>query len=117
MESIAEPLRRLQEEASWFARATEVRLLWVPTEAALRSTALTVSERLEYHADNHSLFIPLDAPWSGPGLGAAARDGHFTERFTQKAQATVPVSVTPSRPGEWSSDAGASMWSFSGARK
>lgn len=30
---------------------------------------------------------------------------------------TVPVSVTPSRPGEWSSDAGASMWSFSGARK
>lgn len=93
MESIAEPLRRLQEEASWFARATEIRLLWVPTEAALRSTALTLSERFEYHADNHSLFIPLDTPWSGPDLGAAARDAHFTERFTQKAQALRDAGV------------------------
>jgi tetratricopeptide (TPR) repeat protein len=87
VESIAQPLRRLQEEAAWFARASELRLLWVQTEAALRSTATSVTERLEYHADNRSPFIILDAPWSGPDLGARARNTRFVEQFAQKAQA------------------------------
>jgi tetratricopeptide (TPR) repeat protein len=87
VESIARPLRRLQEEASWFARAGEVRLLWLQTQAALRSTAWELSERLEYHADNQSPFMFLDAPWSGPDLGARARCTSFVEQFAKKLQA------------------------------
>jgi len=39
MEAIAIPLRRLQEEASWFARAGEIKLLHVTADATLRGAA------------------------------------------------------------------------------
>jgi tetratricopeptide (TPR) repeat protein len=83
VESIAQPLRRLQEEGAWFARAHQVRLLWVATQAALRATALRCCSRLEYHADNHSLHVMIEAPWRG--------DRHrvlsdvFMRRFAEKA--------------------------------
>jgi len=53
----------------------------------MRSTAMTCAGRLEYHADNHSLFIPLEAPWSGADLGARARAETFCQRFGEKAEA------------------------------
>ena len=102
MESIAKPLRRLQEEASWFARASEVRLLWVTTPAPLRSAALSALTRLEYHADNQSPWIVLEAPWSGPDAGAPARSAQFFERFSDKAQhlrdAGVDLGAFPASP-------------------
>jgi len=93
VESIAAPLRRLQEEASWFARATEVRLLWLTTPASLRSTAISLISSLECHADNQSPFVTLEAPWSGPDAGALARSAEFAERFRSKASALREAGV------------------------
>jgi tetratricopeptide (TPR) repeat protein len=87
LEGISKPLRRLQEEGAWFARAKEVRLLWVRADTSARSTVLTLVERLEYHADNRSPFILLDDPWSGPDFGSRARALRFSERFAIKAGA------------------------------
>jgi len=87
VEGISTPLRRLQEEGAWFARARETRLLWVQASTSGRSTVLTLVERLEYHADNQSPFILLDDPWSGADFGARGRATRFTERFTAKAEA------------------------------
>lgn len=86
MEAISRPLRRVQEEGAWFARATEVRLLWVCANTSGRSSVLSLLERLEYHADNQSAFILLDDPWSGPDAGARARALRFSERFATKAE-------------------------------
>lgn len=93
MESIAKPLRRLQEEAAWFARATEVRLLWVTAPASMRSAAVSAIGRLEYHADNQSPFVVLEAPWSGPDAGAQLRSEQFGERFSAKAQGLRALGV------------------------
>lgn len=84
MESIAQPLRQLQHEGAWFARARELRLLWVATQAALRATALTCCSRFEYHADNRSLYIVVETPWSADRVRALC--DAFVQCFEQKAQ-------------------------------
>lgn len=84
MESIAQPLRQLQHEGAWFARARELRLFWVAAQAALRATALTCCSRFEYHADNRSLYIVVETPWSADRV--AALGDAFTRGFEQKAQ-------------------------------
>jgi tetratricopeptide (TPR) repeat protein len=84
MESIAQPLRRLQEEGAWFARARELRLLWVAAQAALRATALTCCSRFEYHADNRSLYVVAETPWNGERVRALS--DAFVQRFEEKAQ-------------------------------
>lgn len=86
MEAISRPLRRLQEEGAWFARAREVRLLWVVADTSGRSSALALIERLEHHADNRSPFVVLDDAWSGPDRGASGRAARFAERFATLAE-------------------------------
>lgn len=92
---MSKPLRRLQEEGAWFARAKETRLLWVQADGASRRAALTFAEKLEYHADNTSPFIALDAPWAGADGGGLARVMRFVELFAAKraglAQAGVDI--------------------------
>ena len=58
MEAIAIPLRRLQEEASWFARAAEIKLLHVTADATLRGAAIKVLMAQEVHADNRAHMVP-----------------------------------------------------------
>jgi tetratricopeptide (TPR) repeat protein len=103
VEAISKALRRVQEEGAWFARAKEVRLLWVVADTSGRSGALGLLERLEHHADNRSPFIMLDDPWTGPDLGAAGRSVRFAERFGKKAdslrQAGIEVGPFTAAPG------------------
>jgi len=102
VEAISRPLRRLQEEGAWFARASEVRLLWVVADTSGRSSVLGLVERLEHHADNRSPFILLDDPWSGPDRGAAGRSVRFAERFATKADSLrqAGIEVGPFAPAE-----------------
>jgi tetratricopeptide (TPR) repeat protein len=108
VESIAQPLRRLQEEGAWFARACQVRLLWVPTQAALRATAIRCCSRLEYHADKHSLYVTAEAPWGGDRHRALSEA--FVRRFAEKAeglrQAGIELGPFERAPAEDSSLAG-----------
>jgi hypothetical protein len=69
VESIARPLRRLQEEAAWFARAQEVKLLHVRTDATLRGAVLDMVMAHEHHADNRGLYFRFDDAVIGPPRG------------------------------------------------
>jgi tetratricopeptide (TPR) repeat protein len=93
MESMSRPMRRLQEEGSWFVRASEVRLLWVGADGASRGPLLSLVEKLEHHADNRSPFIVLDAPWSGPDGGALARAARWSGVFSEKLDALRAAGV------------------------
>jgi tetratricopeptide (TPR) repeat protein len=86
MESVARALRPLQEEANWFVRATEVKLLRVHTTTALRNTVLSIVMGYEAHADNKSLFFRLDDPYDGPSNGWPARIVRLYEQFVKKAE-------------------------------
>jgi len=75
MESMARPLRALHEDVSWFARATEVKLLHVRCDAALRKSAVRLLLAGELHADNRSPFVLLEDAWKtvDPGWGTRAK--------------------------------------------
>lgn len=76
MESFAKPLRRLEDDAAWFARATELRLLHVTCSSDLRATALKVlGGVIEFHPDNRSPVIVLEDAWTTaePGWGVRAQ--------------------------------------------
>jgi hypothetical protein len=90
---MSKPLRRLQEEGAWFARAKETRVLWVQADGACRRAALACVEKLEYHADNTSPFIVLDAPWAGADGGGLGRVSSFVERFAAKRMALAKAGV------------------------
>jgi len=62
MDSMAQPLGRLQADVSWFARATELRLLYVRTSADLIGPAIALIEAQESNTFNKSLFFRFDDP-------------------------------------------------------
>jgi tetratricopeptide (TPR) repeat protein len=64
MQSMARPLGRLYEDSSWFARATDLQLLYVRTSAEIANPALGVVMAGESHADNKGLFFRFDDPES-----------------------------------------------------
>ncbi len=62
MESLSVPLEVLHEDASWFTRATELRLLRVGTTVSLRDAVDHVVLGQLHHADNQSLYFAFDDP-------------------------------------------------------
>lgn len=93
MESIAAPLRRLQEEGSWFARAKELRLLHVRTDATLRGAVIDLLMALEHHADNRALFYRFDDPFAGADHGWPARVDRLLEQHPEKIEAVAPAEI------------------------
>lgn len=85
MESFDRPLRRLHNDASWFARARELRLLHVTCSSTLRASALRVLLAAEFHADNRSPFVALEDACLVTDTGWEARAKrvvrHWEERF------------------------------------
>jgi len=81
MESIARPLRQLHEDVSWFARATEVKLLHVRCDTALRKSALQVVVAGELHADNRSPFVLLEDAWKVADPGWPLRSHRLVEHW------------------------------------
>jgi hypothetical protein len=73
MESYAAPFRALAASAGFFVRAREVRLLHVVAASDVREAAIKVVMAQEYHADNHSPFVRLDAGHTPHDGGWAAR--------------------------------------------
>ncbi|KYG09062.1 hypothetical protein BE21_19915 [Sorangium cellulosum] len=60
MQAISDALNRLHEDAAWFARAHELKLLRVRCAGDLRATALKLLLGLEFHADNFSPWVVLE---------------------------------------------------------
>jgi hypothetical protein len=62
VQSVSDPLNRLHEDGSWFARAHELRLWVVSCDASLRNPVIALVPKLEFHADNRSAWpLLLDA--------------------------------------------------------
>lgn len=93
MEAIAIPIRRLHEEASWFARAGEIKLLHVTADAALRSAAIKVLMGQELHADNRALYFRFDDEMTGPARGWPERAARLREQFAAKAESLEPAGI------------------------
>ena len=105
MESIAVPLRRLHAEGAWFARAKELRLLRVRTDATMRGGAIDLLMALEHHADNRALFYRFDDPFTGAQRGWEARVPRLIEQHGEKIDAVAgadivvqPLAAGPSAP-------------------
>ena len=93
MESIAAPLRRLQEEGSWFARAHELRLLHVRTDASMRGAVIEQVMALEHHADNRALFYRFDDPFAGADRGWPARVQRLADQHDEKIASVAPAGI------------------------
>src|SRR5579863_2006040 len=112
MESYAAPFRALASASGWFARAPEIRLFNVVTSPALREAAIDVVMAQEYHADNRSPFVRLEAPWTTGDTGweersKALREQHEKRRtaFAKEGIALPPLtSASPTRASETQSD-------------
>lgn len=81
MESMARPLRALHEDVSWFARATEVKLLHVRCGAALRKSALKLLAAGELSLDNQSPFVVLEDAWRLADGGWRVRAQRLAEHW------------------------------------
>ncbi|HXU63774.1 MAG TPA: hypothetical protein VN962_18880, partial [Polyangia bacterium] len=93
MESIAAPLRRLQEEGAWFTRAHELRLLHVRTDASMRGAVIEQVMALEHHADNRALFYRFDDPFAGADRGWPARVQRLADQHDEKIASVAPAGI------------------------
>jgi tetratricopeptide (TPR) repeat protein len=102
MESLATPLRALAEEAAWFARDHEVRLLHVVTAVDLRDAVLKILMGQEFHADNRSPFVSLEDGFTLASTGWTERAARLREqheaRIATMAKANTPLPPLPPAP-------------------
>ena len=87
MQSVSKPLAALHEEASWFARAHEIRLLVVRVSGDLRSTVLRILPMLEFHADNFSPWVPLEDGWATETPGWRIRANRLVQDWERRREA------------------------------
>jgi len=97
MDSFAKPLRTLATDAKWFARATDVRVLFVRLEGDLRKPALTAIQYQEYHADNHSPWMVLEDAYEKREHGWLARAHRLVKahRARRKALSKAGIYIEP----------------------
>jgi hypothetical protein len=93
LESIARPLRRLQEDAAWFARAHELKLLHVRTDPTMRGAVLEMLMSQESHADNRALFFQFEDPVVGGDRGWSTRAARLRAGWAEKMEAVAPADI------------------------
>ncbi|MBX3275017.1 MAG: hypothetical protein KF729_32430 [Sandaracinaceae bacterium] len=79
MESLAKPLRALEDDLRWFVRATELRLLHVTASPGLRGAALKVIAGMEALPANRSPFTVLEDPFLRADHGWSSRARRMVE--------------------------------------
>ncbi|WP_338865645.1 tetratricopeptide repeat protein [Myxococcus stipitatus] len=105
MQSISEAINRFHQDASWFARARELKLLVIHTSGDLRSTLLKLLPTLELHYDNRSPWVILEDPHTAQDDGWAARTNRLAAAWESRRQQLteeglqVPAIVGPGGPG------------------
>lgn len=110
MQSLSGALSKLYDDAAWFARAHEVKLLVVQTSGELRKPALQTLSGLEFHADNFSPWIVLEHGSTAADDGWVARSLQLCDDWNTRRKAfskdgvTLPEVSTPApelpQPGE-----------------
>ncbi len=103
MQSISEAINRFHEDASWFTRARELKLLVLRTSGDLRPTLLKLLPGLEFHFDNRSPWIVLEDPRTDTEDGWQARTNRLAEAWEKRRQRLaedgIPApAITPAAP-------------------
>jgi tetratricopeptide (TPR) repeat protein len=101
MESIAKPIKQLFEDSGWFARAHELRLLTIQVDAELRTSALDILAKREFHADNYSPWTILDDAYLAENDGWLLRANRLQAEHERRRDACakegVPLDAAPPR--------------------
>ncbi|WP_437478990.1 hypothetical protein WME75_31790 [Sorangium sp. So ce1014] len=87
MQSISDALSCLHDDAAWFTRARELRLLVVRTSGDLRGAVLDLLPGFEFHADNRSPWIVLDDARVGEDAGWMARSNRLAAAWERRREA------------------------------
>lgn len=86
MQSISEAINLFHQDASWFARARELKLFVLRTSGDLRSTLLKLLPGLEFHFDNRSPWVVLEDPHTDADDGWMARTNRLAEAWEKRRQ-------------------------------
>lgn len=87
MQSFSEPLNRLHQDAGWFARAQEIRLLVVRTSGDLRKTVVELLPKFEFHADNFSPWVMLPEAYTSEDNGWQVRANRLVTDWERRREA------------------------------
>jgi tetratricopeptide (TPR) repeat protein len=90
---MARPLGRLHADVSWFARATELQLLYARTSADLGEAAIGVVMAGENHADNKSLFFRFDDPETPAAPAWNDRSRRLYAQYNDKRKGLVEAGI------------------------
>ncbi len=94
MQSFSDPLNRLHEDGSWFARAHEIRLFVLHTSGDIRKTALKLLSGLEFHADNFSPWVLLEDPSTNEDDGWVYRSNRLVSDWERRREAFNKEGIT-----------------------
>lgn len=94
MQSISNAICRLREDAAWFARAHEVRLLSIRTSSDLRKEALKQLAGFEFHADNFSPWVVFEDSRTAESDGWRSRANRLAKDWESRRQAFAKEQIT-----------------------
>jgi hypothetical protein len=94
MQSVSDALNRLHEDASWFARAHEVKLLVVRTSGDLRSTIVQALPKYEFHHDNKSAWAVFEDAHVDGDHGWQVRATRLFDHWERRREAFAKDGVT-----------------------
>ncbi|WP_224240705.1 tetratricopeptide repeat protein [Hyalangium gracile] len=112
MQSISDPINRFQQDASWFTRARELKLLFIRSSGDLRSSLLKLLPAMELHYDNRSPWIVFEDSRTDEEDGWQARTNRLVQAWEKRreqlaeeglqapALPSLPAPASNTRPGK-----------------
>ncbi len=99
MQSISDALARFHGDTSWFARAKEVRVLFLRCGGDLRGSVLELLPKYEFHHDNRSAWVVLPDAHTRDDDGWRTRANRLVEHWELRraafAEAKESVELSP----------------------
>lgn len=87
MQALTGPLKQFHEACSWFVRSKELRLLVVRVSGQLRTSALELLPKYEFHADNRHFWVVFEDEAVDFERGWQARTNRLLQHWSQRQQA------------------------------
>jgi len=87
VQSLSDPLNLLHEDGSWFARAHEVHLWVVHSDANLRKPVCTLLPKFEFHHDNDRAWVVLAEAHTAADDGWQLRANNLAAAWEQRVAA------------------------------
>ncbi len=111
MQSVSDALGTLHRDASWFARATEHRVMLVTVGGDLRAAALKVVMGIEVHADNRATWALFEDAFTAAEPSWASRTARLAKHWERLVEAFSAdgVALPPLDASRFTADTAASF--------